>query len=124
MFKLDLEKAEEPETKSPTFIGSQKKLENSRKTPTSASLTMLKPLTVDHNKLWKIREEIGIPDYLTCLLTNLCAGQEALFRTRRGTPYWFPTGKGVRQGCIWSPCLFKYMQSTLCKMPNWMKCRL
>ena len=81
MYKLDLEKTEEQEINLPTATGSQKKQENSRKT-SATSLTMLKPLTVDHNKLWKIREEIGIPDYLTCLLTNLCAGQEALFRTR------------------------------------------
>ena len=61
---------------------------------------------VDHNKLWKILKEIGIPDHLTCLLRNLCAGQEATVRTGHGTTDWFQTGKGVRQGCILSPCLF------------------
>ena len=61
---------------------------------------------VDHNKLWKILQEIGIPDYLTCLLRNLYASQEATLRTRHGKPDWFQIGKGVRQGCILSPCLF------------------
>ena len=63
---------------------------------------------VDHNKLWKILKEMGIPDHLTCLLRNLYAGQEATVRTGHGTTDWFPTGKGVRQGCILSPCLFNF----------------
>ena len=62
---------------------------------------------VDHNKLWKILKEMGIPDHLTCLLRNLYAGQEAAVRTGHGTIDWFQIGKGVRQGCILSPCLFK-----------------
>ena len=107
MFKLDLEKAEEPEIKLPTSVGSQKKLENSRKTSTSASLTMLKPLTVDHNKLWKILQEMGIPDHLTCLLRNLYTSQEAIVRTGHGTMDWFKIEKGVHQGSILSSCLFK-----------------
>ena len=61
---------------------------------------------VDHKKLWKILKEMGIPDYLTCLLRNLYAGQGATFRTGHGTTDWFQIGKGVRQGCILSPCLF------------------
>ena len=61
---------------------------------------------VDHNKLWKILKEMGIPDHLTCLLRNLHAGQEATVRTGHGTTDWFQTGKGVCQGCILSPCLF------------------
>ena len=61
---------------------------------------------VDHNKLWKILKEMGIPDHLTCLLKNLYAGQEATVRTGHGTADWFQRGKGVRQGCILSPCLF------------------
>ena len=61
---------------------------------------------VDHNKLWKILKEMGIPDYLTCLLRNLYAGQEATVRTGHGTTDWFQKGKGVHQGCILSPCLF------------------
>ena len=61
---------------------------------------------VDHNKLWKILKEMGIPDHLTCLLRNLYAGQEATVRPEHGTTDWFQIGKGVRQGCILSPCLF------------------
>ena len=61
---------------------------------------------VDHNKLWKIPQEMGIPDYLTCLLRNLYAGQEERLRTGHGTTDWFQIGKGVPQGCILSPCLF------------------
>ena len=61
---------------------------------------------VDHNKLWKILKEMGIPDHLNCLLRNLYAGQEAAVRTEHGTTDWFPIGKGVRQSCILSPCLF------------------
>ena len=67
---------------------------------------MLKTLTVDHKKLWKILKDIGIPDHLTFLLRNLYAGQEAAVRTRHETIDWFKTGKGVCQGCILSPCLF------------------
>ena len=63
---------------------------------------------VDHNKLWKILKEIGIPDHLACLLRNLCACQEATVRTGHGTTDWFQIGKGVRQGCILSPCLFSF----------------
>ena len=62
---------------------------------------------VDHNKLWKILKEMGIPDHLTCFLRNLYAAQEATIRTGHGTTDWFQIGKGVRQGCIFSPCLFK-----------------
>ena len=67
---------------------------------------MPKPLTLDHNKLWKILKEMGIPDHLTCFLRNLYAGQEAIVRTGHGTTDWFQIGKGVRQGCILSPCLY------------------
>ena len=107
MFKLVLEKAEEPESKSPTSAGSLKKQESSRKTSISALLTMLKAFDcVDHNKLWKILKEMGIPDYLTCLLRNLHAGQETTVRTGHGTTDWFQIRKGVCQGCILSSCLF------------------
>ena len=85
MYKLDLEKAEEPEIKLPTSAGSLKKQESSRKMSTSALLTMLMPLTLDHSKLWKILQEMGIPDHLICLLRNLYAGQETTVRTRHGT---------------------------------------
>ena len=106
MFKLALEKAEEPEIKLPTFTGSSKKQESSRKTSISALLTMPKPLTVWITINWKILKEMGIPDHLTCLSRNLYAGQEATVRTGYGTTDWFQIGKGVRQGCILSPCLF------------------
>ena len=108
MFKLVLEKAEEPEIKLPSSAGSWKKQESSRKTSISALLTMPKPLTVDHNKLWKILREMGIPDHLTCLFRNLYAGQEATVRTGHGTTDWFQIGKGVCQGYILSPCLFNF----------------
>ena len=95
MSKLDLEKAEEPEIKLPTSTGSLKNQENSRKTSTSALLTILKPLIVDHNKLWKILIQMGIPDHHTSLLRNLYAGQEIIVGTGQGTTDWFQIGKGV-----------------------------
>ena len=107
MFKLDLEKAEEPEVKLPTSVGSSKQ-ESSRKTSTSALLTMPKPLTMWITTNWKILQEMGITDHLTCLLRNLYAGQEATVRTENGTTDWFQIGKGVYQGCILSPCLFNF----------------
>ena len=72
---------------------------------------------VDHNKLWKIPQEMGLPDHLTCLLRNLYAGQEATVRTGHRTTDWFQIGKGVRQGCILSPCLFNLYSEciTSCK---------
>ena len=104
---VKLEKAEEPEIKLLTSAGSSKKQECSRKTSISALLTTPKPFDcVDHNKLWKILKEMGIPDHLTCLLRNVYAGQEATVRTGHGTTDWFQIGKGVRRGCILSPCLF------------------
>ena len=63
---------------------------------------------VDHNKLWEILKDMGIPDHLTCLLRNLYAGQEATVRTGHGTTDWFHIGKGMHQGCILSPCLFNF----------------
>ena len=89
-----------------TSTGSPKKPESSRKTSTSAFLTMPKPLTMWMTANWKILKEMGIPDHLTCLLRNLYAGQEATVRTGHGTTDWFQIGKGVCQGCIFSPCLF------------------
>ena len=73
---------------------------------------MPKPLTVDYKKLWKILKEMGIPAHLTCLLRNLCAGQEATVRTGHGKMDWFQIGKGVHQGYILSPAYLPYMQST------------
>ena len=100
MFKLYLEKAEEPEIKLPTSAGSSKKQESSRKTSTSALLTMLKPFSVWITINFKKFLEMGIPDHLTCLLKNLYASQEATVRTGHGATDWFKIGKGVRQGCI------------------------
>ena len=94
MFKLDLEKAEEPETKLPTPQIIEKAREF-QKTFTSASLTIPKPLTVDHNKQWKILKEMGIPDHVICLLRNLYAGQEATVRTVHGTTHLFKIEKGI-----------------------------
>uniref|UniRef100_A0A4W2G977 RNA-directed DNA polymerase n=1 Tax=Bos indicus x Bos taurus TaxID=30522 RepID=A0A4W2G977_BOBOX len=108
MFKLVLEKAEEPEIKLPTSAGSWKKQESSRKTSISALLPMPKPLTVWTTINWKILKEMGIPDHLICLLRNLYAGQQATVRTGHGTTDWFQIGKGVCQGCILSPCLFNF----------------
>ena len=112
MFKLDLEKAEEPEIKLPLSIGSSKKQENSRKIPTSASLTTPKPLTVDHNKLWKTLKEMGIPDHLTCLLRNLYAGQEATVITGHGTTTGSKSGKKYVKAVYCHPAYLTYMQST------------
>ena len=96
MFKLALEKAQEPEIKLLTSTGSSKKQESSRKSFDC----------VEHNKLWKVLIEMSIPDHLTCLLRNLYAGQVTTVTTGHGTTDWFQIGKGVGQGCILSPCLF------------------
>ena len=109
MFKLVLGKAEEPETKLPTSAGSWKKQESSRKNIFFYFIDYAKAFDcVDHNKLWKILKEMGIPDHLTCLLSNLYAGHQATVRTEHGTTDWFQIGKGVCQGCILSPCLFNF----------------
>ena len=106
MFKLVLEKAEEPETKLPTSAGSSKKQEF-QKNIYFCFIDYAKAFDcVDHNKLWKILKQMGIPDHLTCLLRNLYAGQEATIRTEHGTTDWFQIRKRVCQGCIFSPCLF------------------
>ena len=77
---------------------------------------------MDHNKLWEILKEMGIPEHLICLLRNLYAGQEATVRTGHGTIDWFQIGKGVRQGCILSPCLFNFYAEYI--MRNWKKHKL
>ena len=112
MFKLVLEKAEEPETRLLTSAGSWKKQENITKTSTSALLTMPKPLTVWITTNYKILKEMGIPDHLTCLLRNLCAGQEATVRTGHGTTDWFQIGKGVVKAVYCHPAYLTSMQST------------
>ena len=107
MFKLDLEKAEEPEIKLPTSAGSLKKQESSIKNIYLCFIDYANAFECAyHNKLWKILKEMGIPDCLTCLLRNLYAGQESTVRTGHGTTDWCQIGKGVCQGCILSPCLF------------------
>ena len=107
MFKLVLEKAEEPEIKLSTSTGSWKKQESSRKNIYFCFIDYAKAFDyVDHKKLWKILKEMGISDHLTCLMRNLYAGQEAKLRTGHGKTDWFQIGKGVHQGCILSPCLF------------------
>ena len=106
MFKLVLEKAEEPEIKLPISAGSWKQQESSRETSISALLSMPKLLLCGSQKLWKSLKEMGIPDHLTCLLRYLYAGQEATVRTGHGTTGWFQFGKGVRQGYIVLPCIF------------------
>ena len=79
---------------------------------------------MDHNKLWKILQEMGIPDHLTCLLRNLHAGQEATVRTGHGTTDWFQTGKGVLKAIYCHPDYLTYMQSTSLEMLCWMKYKL
>ena len=106
IFKLDLERAKEWRSKCQHLLDHGRSKRAPEKTSTSASLTTSKPLTVDHNKLWKTLQEMGIPDHLTCLFRNLYAGQEATLRIGLGTTDWFQIGKGVRQGYILSPRLF------------------
>ena len=105
MFKLDLEKAEEPEVKLPTSVGPSKKQGSSRKNIYFCFINYTKPFDhVDHN--WKILQEMGISEHVTFLPVNLYGGPEATVRTGHGTTDWFQIGKGVHQGCILSPCLF------------------
>ena len=115
MYKLDLEKAEELEIKLPTFAGSQKKQDNSRKTTTSASLTTLKPLTAWITTNWKIIKQMGIPDHLICLLRNLHAGQEATeldMEEQTGSKL----GKDYVKAVYCHPAYLTYMQITSCEM--------
>ena len=128
MFKLVLEKAEEPEIKLTTSAGSSKKQESFRETSISALLTMPKPLTVwiiaHCGKFWK---EMGIPDNLACLLRNLYAGKEATVITGHETTNWFQIWKGVHQGCqpdYCQPDYLTYMQSTSREALGWMKHKL
>ena len=106
MFKLDLEKAEESEIKLLTSARSSKKQDSSIKTSLAALLSMPVPLTVCITTDWKILQEMGTPDHLTCLLRNLYAGQEATAGTGHGTTDWFQIRKGICQGSILSPCSF------------------
>ena len=107
MFKLVLEKAEEPEIQLPTSAESWKKAREFQKNISFCFIDYAKAFDcVDHNQLWKILREMGIPDHLTCLLRNLYTGQEATVRTGHGTTGWFQIGKGVCQGCIFSLYIF------------------
>ena len=118
MFKLVLEKAEEPEIKLPTSAGSLKKQESSRKNKNKniyfCFIEYAKAFDcVDHNKLWEILKGMGIPHHLTCLLRNLYAGQEATVRTGHGTTDWFQIRKGVHQHCVLSPYLFNFYAESI-----------
>ena len=106
IFKLDSEKAEEPEIK----LNIHWVIEKARAFQKNIYFCFIDYAkafdSVDHNKLWKILKEMGIPDHLTCLLRNLYAGQEATVRIGHGITDWFQIGKRVHQGCILSLCLF------------------
>ena len=118
MFKLVLEMAEEPEVKLPTSTEFQKNIY-------FCFVDYAKAFDcVDHNKLWKILKEMGIPDHLTCLLRNLYAGQEATVRTGYGTTNWFQIEKEVCQGCILSPCLFNFYAEYIMRNLGWKKHKL
>ena len=114
MFKLDLEKAEEPEIKLEHLLDHPKSREL-WKNIYFCFIDYAKAFDcVDQNKLWKILKEMGVPDHLTCFLRNLYVGQEAVVRTGHGTTDWFQIGKGIHQGCILSPCLFNlYAEYTM-----------
>ena len=121
MFKLVLEKAEESEITLPTSTGSCKKQESSRKNIYFCFMDYAKAFDcVDHSKLWKILQEMGIPNHLTFLLRNLYAGQEATVRTGHGTTDWFQIGKGV----YCHPAYLTYMQSTSWETLDWKKHKL
>jgi len=106
MFKLDLERQRNQRSNCQHPLDHQK----SKRVPENIYFCFIDYAKAfdcgDHNKLWKILKEMGIPDHLTCLLKNLYAGQEATLRTRHGTTDWFQVRKVIRQGCMLSPCLF------------------
>ena len=132
MFKLDFKKAEEPEIKLLKSIESSKKQESSRKTSSIIKkargfqkniffcfINYAKDFDcVNHSKLWKILQEMRIPDHLICLLRNLYTGQEATVRTGHGKTDWFQIGTGARQGCILSPCLFNLYAEYIMRKPG------
>ena len=116
MFKLDLEKAQEPEIKLPTTFG---KTRESQKNIYFCFIDYAKAIDcVDHNKLWKILKEMGISNHLTCLLRNLYAGEEATVRTRHGTMDLFQIEQGVHQVHILSPCLFNLYAEYIKRIHN------
>ena len=126
MFKLVLEKSEEPEIKLPTSSGSWKKQESSRKTSISAFWLCQSLWCVDHNKLWKVLREMGKPDHLTCLLRNLYVGQETTVRTGHRTTNWFQIRKGSKyiKAVYCHPAYLTYMQSTSWETLGWNKQKL
>ena len=121
LFKLDLEKAEELEIKLPSL----KEQESSRKSIYFCFIDYTKSVDcLDHDELWKILQEMGIPDYHICLLINLYAGQEATVRTGHRMTYWFQIRKGVCRGCILLPCLFNLYAEYIMQMLGWTKRKL
>ena len=125
MFKLVLEKAEEPRDQIANICWIIKEAREFQKNIYFSFIDYAKAFDcVDHNKLWKILKEMGIPDHLTCLLRKLYAGQEARVRTGHGTTDWFQIGKGVRQGCILSPCFFNFYAEYIMRMLGWKKHKL
>ena len=116
MFKLDLEKAEEPEIKLPASIGSLKRQEFQRNIYFCFINYSEAIVWITTN--WKILREIGIPDHPTCFPRNLYAGQEATVRTGHGTADWFQIGNGVHQDCILSPCLFNLYAEHIMRNPG------
>ena len=125
MFKLVLEKAEETDIKLPTSAGSSKKAREFQKSIYFCFIEYAKVFDcIDHSNLWEILKEKELQDYLTCLLRNLYAGQEATVTTGYGTTDWFQVGKGLCQGCILSPGYLTSVQSTSCEMQGWMKHKL
>ena len=125
MYHLGLEKAEEPEINQIANIHwINEKAREFQKNIYFCFIDYIKAFGyVDHNELWKIPKEMGIPDHLTCLLRNLYSGQEATVRTLHGTMDWFKIGKGIHQGYILSPYL-TYMQNISCKVPSGMSYKL
>ena len=125
MFKLDFEKAEEPEIKLPTFAGSSKKQREFPKNIYFCFIDYAKAFDcVDHNKLWKIFQEMGIPDHLTYLLRNLYGGQEATVRTGHGITQLFQIGKKYVEAVYCRPVYLTYMQSTSHETLDWVKHKL
>ena len=125
MFKLNLEKAEEQEIKLPTSAASSKKNREFQKKIYFCFIDHTKAFDcVDHNKLCKILNQIGIPDHLTCLLRNLYAGREGTVRTGHGTPDWFQMGKVYIKAVYYHSAYLTYMQCTSWGMPGWMKHKL
>ena len=124
MYKLGLKKAKELGIKFPTFVWSQKRQGDSRKTSTSASLTMWKPLIVLITTNCKILQEVGIPDHLTYFFRNLHAGQEAIVEPDMGQWTGSKLGKGYGKVIYGHPSYLTSIQSTLCKMPGWVNYKL